>query len=155
MFDMTLAENISISTLKRNTNLFEKAIKISASDELIAKLPSGLLTLLGEKGYRISGGERQRIGIARAIYKNSPVLILDEATSHLDSKIEEKIQEHIGDELKGRTLIIIAHRLSTLKNVDRIIVIEGGRVVEEGKFNDLIKKGKLFSDFYKLQNKSD
>jgi len=155
MFDMTLAENISISTLKRNTNLFEKAIKISASDELIVKLPSGLLTLLGEKGYRVSGGERQRIGIARAIYKNSPVLILDEATSHLDSKTEEKIQEHIGNELKDRTLIIIAHRLSTLKNVDRIIVIEGGRVVEEGKFNDLIKKGKLFSDFYKLQNKSD
>jgi len=86
-------------------------------DELIVKLPKGISTLLGEKGYRVSGGERQRVGIARAIYKNSPVLILDEATSHLDSKTEQKIQESIANELTDKTLIIIAHRLSTLKSV--------------------------------------
>lgn len=153
MFDMTLGENISISTVKRNSDLFEKAIRISALDELVIKLPKGLKTLLGEKGYRISGGERQRVGIARAIYKNSPVLILDEATSHLDSKTEQKIQESISSELKEKTLIIIAHRLSTLKSVDRIIVMKEGRIVEEGKFDELIAKGGVFLDFYKLQNK--
>ena len=153
MFDMTLAENISISTLKRDNGLFDKTIKISALSELIAKLPKGLLTLLGEKGYRVSGGERQRIGIARAIYKNSPVLILDEATSHLDSKTEKYIQEHIRSELKDRTLIIIAHRLSTLKDVDRIIVMEDGKIIEEGNFNELVRKRGLFFNLYKLQNK--
>ena len=150
---MTLAENISISTLKRNNGLFDKAIKISALSELIVKLPKGLLTLLGEKGYRVSGGERQRIGIARAIYKNSPVIILDEATSHLDSKTEQYIQEHIGSELKDRTLIMIAHRLFTLKDVDRIIVMEDGQIVEEGKFNELVRKKGSFFNLYKLQSK--
>ncbi len=153
MFNMTLAENISISTLKRINGLFDKAIKISALNDLISKLPKGLMTLLGEKGYRVSGGERQRIGIARAIYKNSPVLILDEATSHLDSKTEQYIQEHMGSELKDRTLIIIAHRLSTLKDVDRIIVMEEGKIVEEGKFNELVRKRGTFFNLYKLQNK--
>lgn len=153
MFDMTLAENISISTLKRNNNLFHRSIKVSALNELISKLPKGLMTLLGEKGYRVSGGERQRIGIARAIYKNSPVLILDEATSHLDSKTEQYIQQNIRKELNDKTLIIIAHRLSTLKDVDRIIVIEEGRIVEDGKFNELIKNRGDFLTLYKLQNK--
>ncbi|MGY4884369.1 MAG: ABC transporter ATP-binding protein [Nanobdellota archaeon] len=155
MFDMTLAENISISTLKKNKNLLEKAIKISSLEDMIIKLPKGLSTLLGEKGYRVSGGERQRVGIARAIYKNSPVLILDEATSHLDSKTEQKIQESISNELNDKTLIIIAHRLSTLKNVDRIIVMKDGKIVEEGKFEELIKKGGVFFDFYTLQNKRE
>ena len=155
MFDMTLAENISISTLKRNKNMFEKSIDISSLDELVVKLPKGLQTLLGEKGYRVSGGERQRIGIARAIYKNSPVLILDEATSHLDSRTEERIQESIANELKDKTLIIIAHRLSTLKSVDRIIVMKDGKIVEEGKFEELIDKHGIFFDFYQLQNKHD
>ncbi len=153
MFDMTLAENISISTLKTNNDLFNKSIRISALEELIKKLPKGLYTLLGEKGYRVSGGERQRIGIARAIYKNSPVLILDEATSHLDSKTEKYIQEQIKNELKDRTLIIIAHRLSTLKDVDRVIVMEEGKVIEEGKFNELVRKKGKFFNLYQLQNK--
>ena len=154
MFDMTLAENLSISSLKRNASLLEKSIKISSLAKVIEKLPKGLSTLLGEKGYKVSGGERQRIGIARAIYKNSSVLILDEATSHLDSKTEQDIQESISKELKDKTSIIVAHRLSTLKNVDRIIVMEDGKIVEQGKFNELVKKRGKFFSLYKLQNKT-
>lgn len=153
MFDMTLADNISISTLKRDNNLFERSVIISSLVEVVKQLPRGFLTRLGEKGYKVSGGERQRIGIARAIYKNSPVLILDEATSHLDSKTEQYIQNHLEEELKNKTLIVIAHRLSTLKKIDRIVVMEKGKIVEEGTFNELFKKGGLFFSLHKIQVK--
>lgn len=153
MFDMTLAENISISSIRKDKDLLDEVIKISALDGVIAKMPRGLSTLLGEKGYKVSGGERQRIGIARALYKNSPVLILDEATSHLDSKTEFHIQEHLEKNLKEKTLIVIAHRFSTLKNVDRIIVMEHGKIIEEGKYKDLIRKRGKFYELYRLQRK--
>ncbi|MDO8509262.1 MAG: ABC transporter ATP-binding protein [Nanoarchaeota archaeon] len=152
MFDMTLAENIAISSSSRSKILLLKSIRISSLNSVINKLPKGLSTLLGEKGYKVSGGERQRIGIARAVYKNSPMLILDEATSHLDSKTEQYIQKQLEKELTDKTLLIIAHRLSTLKGVDRIIVMENGKIVEEGKFSDLIMKRQKFYKFYQLQN---
>lgn len=154
MFDMTLAENISISTLKRDQNQFNKAVTISSLKDVIDNLPKGFLTLLGEKGYNVSGGERQRIGIARAIYKNSPVLILDEATSHLDSKTEQHIQEHLETELKNKTLIVIAHRLSTLKNIDRILFMEKGRIIEEGRFDELLNKKGEFYNLYRIQSRN-
>ncbi|MDP3882274.1 MAG: ABC transporter ATP-binding protein [Nanoarchaeota archaeon] len=153
MFDMTLAENIAISSLKKSQGLLVKSIKVSSLEEVIKRMPRGLHTLLGEKGYRVSGGERQRIGIARAFYKNSPIIILDEATSHLDSKTEHVIQEQLEKELEDKTLIVIAHRLSTLKNVDRIIVMENGKIIEQGKFHDLIKNKNGFYQLYKMQNK--
>jgi ABC-type multidrug transport system fused ATPase/permease subunit len=154
MFDMNLADNLSISTLKRDPKLFEKSIVISALDDVIEQLPRGLMTVLGERGYRVSGGERQRIGIARAVYKNSPVLILDEATSHLDSKTEQHIQDQLEEELKNKTLIVIAHRLSTLKKIDRIIVMERGKIVEEGTFDELVRERGSFFSLYKLQAKT-
>lgn len=153
MFDTTLAENITISTPRKNTRRLEEAIRISSLDEVITKLPKGLDTMLGEKGYKVSGGERQRIGVARAVYKDSSLLILDEATSHLDSKTEHAIQTHLEQDLTDKTLLLIAHRLSTLQNVDRIIVMDKGRAVEEGTFGELLKQKGIFAMLYRLQHK--
>ncbi len=151
MFDMSLEDNIRISGTDNNDKRLLWAVKISDLGSVIKNLPKGLKTIIGEKGYKLSGGERQRVGIARAVYRNSDVIILDEATSHLDSKTEKKIQDGLESLGKDKTMIIIAHRLSTLKNVDRIIVMDKGRIVEEGKFDSLIKKKGLFSQIYNIQ----
>ncbi len=153
MFNISLFNNITFFPSNLNEKLFRKAIEISQLKELIQKLPLGLNTLVGEKGYKVSGGERQRIGISRTIYKNPPILILDEATSHLDSKTESKIQKGIEEQLKEKTLIIIAHRLSTLKNVEKIYVMNNGRIVEQRTFNFLIKNKGKFSELHKLQTR--
>lgn len=120
MFNVSLRENISLSTRPDKKKL-EHAIKVSCLQPVIEKLPRGLLTVVGERGYRLSGGERQRVAIARAIYRNSPLLILDEATSHLDTKTEKLIQNQL--DMLPKTMIVIAHRTSTLENVDRIITM--------------------------------
>jgi ABC-type multidrug transport system fused ATPase/permease subunit len=120
---------------------------------VVNKLPEGLETLIGERGYTLSGGERQRLGIARAIYKNAPILIFDEATSALDSKTEQLIMENLLKNLKQKTMLIIAHRLSTLQNTNRILVFEQGSIVEEGAFHDLKDKPvSKFGQLYKLQH---
>ncbi|MBI2420893.1 MAG: ABC transporter ATP-binding protein [Candidatus Levybacteria bacterium] len=151
MFNISLKENITMMR-RYNSELFGKAIKISQLEDLIAKLPEGLNTLIGEKGYRLSGGERQRIGIARAIYKDPQILVLDEATSSLDSKTESLIQEALEKELDQKTVISIAHRVSTLRNADRIIVFENGEIAEEGKFKDLSEnQDSAFSKLYQNQ----
>ncbi|MBS3074621.1 ATP-binding cassette domain-containing protein, partial [Candidatus Pacearchaeota archaeon] len=150
MFNMSLEDNVMISG-EENSKHLSWAAKVANLKPVIKNLPKGLKTIIGEKGYKLSGGERQRVGIARAVYRNSDILILDEATSHLDSKTEKIIQENLERELHGKTMIIIAHRLSTLKNVDRIIVMDEGKIVEEGKFDELIKKRGLFSQIYKIQ----
>lgn len=152
MFNLSLKENITLMR-EFNLELFEKSIQIAQLKEVIDKLPSGVDTLIGEKGYRLSGGERQRIGIARAIYKDPQILVLDEATSSLDSKTEEMIQAALEDNLKKKTVISIAHRISTLKKVDRIIVFENGKIVEEGKFQDLSEnRNSKFYEIYSGQN---
>ncbi len=154
MFNLSLKENI---TLMRafDAELFEKSILISQLKDVIEKLPDGIETLIGEKGYRLSGGERQRIGIARAIYKDPQILVLDEATSSLDSKTEALIQSAFEENLKKKTVISIAHRISTLKNVDKIIVFEGGRIVEEGKFDELAQnQNSHFYGLYKQQHEN-
>lgn len=150
MFNLSLKENI---TLMRdfNLDLFKKAIQIVQLENVIKKLPEGMDTLIGEKGYHLSGGERQRVGIARAIYRDTPILILDEATSSVDTKTESLIQEAIENKLQKKTLIFIAHRVSTLKNVDQIHVFSDGIIVESGKYNTLLKNNK--SVFNKLYNK--
>lgn len=137
MFNMSFQDNITLMR-EYDEKLFQRAIRIAQLEELIARLPEGVQTLIGEKGYRLSGGERQRIGIARAIYKDPEILILDEATSSLDTKTEEAIQHELESELSGKTIIIIAHRVSTLKNVDRILVFDQGQIVEEGTYNELL-----------------
>lgn len=152
MFNLTLRENITLMR-EDHEKLFDSAVKIAQLEDLIAKLPDGLNTLIGEKGYRLSGGERQRIGIGRAIYKNPQILVLDEATSSLDSKTETLIQESLEKYLTEKTIISIAHRVSTLKNVDKILVFENGEIVEEGSFKVLSENKKShFSSLYKNQS---
>jgi ABC-type multidrug transport system fused ATPase/permease subunit len=151
MFNLSLMENVTIISPKKNLDKFKKAAKTSQLEPLIKKLPLGLNTLIGEKGYQLSGGERQRVGLARAVYKDSSLLLLDEATSALDSKTEDLIQKSLEKEMKDKTLLIIAHRLSTLKKVDRIVVMDKGRAVEEGTFDQLIAKKGKFYKLYQLQ----
>ncbi len=136
MFNLSLKENITLMR-KWDDELFSKAISICQIQEIIDKLPNGIDTLIGEKGYRLSGGERQRIGIARAIYKDPQILVLDEATSSLDTKTELAIQNAIDTQLADKTIITIAHRTSTLKNVDKVVVFEDGSIVEKGTFQEL------------------
>lgn len=153
MFNLSLKDNITLMKKVKPENL-EKAIEISQLKEVIAKLPEGLNTLIGERGYHLSGGERQRVGIARAICGNPQILILDEATSSLDSKTEQKIQEALESEFKNKTIIIVAHRVSTLKAVDKIYVMDEGRIIEEGRYNELLNNSKSkFAQIYKLQQK--
>ncbi len=147
MFNFSLKDNI---TLMKNisSELLQKAIEIAQLKEVVEKLPQGLNTLIGEKGYHLSGGERQRVGIARIICKNPDIIILDEATSSLDNNTEEKLQNSLEKELSKKTLITIAHRITTLRNVDIIYVFENGKIVETGKYNDLINNKN--SEFYKI-----
>jgi len=154
MFNLTLKENITMMK-KINSDLFIKAIEVSQLKDVIKKLPDGVDTLIGEKGYHLSGGERQRVGIARTICKDPQILIFDEATSSLDSKTENLIQQALEEQLSKKTLIFIAHRVSTLKNADRIYVFEQGKIVEEGKYRELLNNSNSrFSKLYQMQVKT-
>jgi ABC-type multidrug transport system fused ATPase/permease subunit len=149
MFNMSFKENI---TLLKPFDLtrFEKAIKIAQLNQVLENLPNGIETTIGEKGYKLSGGQRQRLGIARAIYSDSPIIIFDEATSALDTNTEVLIQDALDHELGEKTLIFIAHRLSTLKNMSRILVFENGKIIEDDLFDKLLKNNQ--SQFYNLWN---
>jgi ABC-type multidrug transport system fused ATPase/permease subunit len=153
MFNLSALENICISSKKSNGELLDKAVSVAQLKSVIDKLPENLNTLIGEKGYQLSGGERQRIGIARAIFKDTPILIFDEATSALDSKTEGLIQRAINQKLKNKTLLLIAHRLSTLKEADTIVVLEKGKIIESGTFEELFKLKGRFYQLYKAQSK--
>lgn len=145
VFNFSLEENISIARAGKNRERLAKALQVSHVIDFIDKLPSGLKTLIGEKGFRLSGGEKQRVGLARAIYKQPQLLLLDEATSHLDLESEKKIQESLHEFFQTVTAIVIAHRLTTIKEMDRIVVIEDGKIVESGSFSTLFKsKGRFF-----------
>lgn len=150
LFNLSLRENITISKSgKIDVVNYKKALRVSQLDEVVSKLKNKDLSLIGEKGYHLSGGERQRLGIARAIYKESDIIILDEATSNLDYATERKVQEEL-NKLKNKTLIVSAHRLQTLKNMDKIIFIDKGKVVEQGTYDELLRKR---GEFYKLWRK--
>ena len=125
--------------------------KLSYCDEFIKNLPQKYETLIGENGVRLSGGEKQRLSIARAMLKKSSIILLDEATSSLDSETENKIQEALKVLTKDKTTIVIAHRLSTILNSNNIYVIDSGNVVDSGKHEDLIKKSELYRSFYEKQ----
>ena len=127
-----------------------QAAKAAQCDAFVSRLPEGYHTLIGENGSRLSGGERQRISIARAFLRNPKILILDEATSALDSISEKKIQDSIQKLVKGRTTLIVAHRLSTIRNADRIAVIEKGNVLECGSYEELIEKKGAFYRMEKM-----
>lgn len=140
LFHRTIRENIRYSNPNASDEDVYRAAKFANTDEFLKHLPQGYETLVGERGVKLSGGQRQRIAIARAFLKNAPILILDEATSSLDSESEHAIQLSLDKLMKERTVIAIAHRLSTLKKMDRIIVIKGGRIVEDGAPDGLLKK---------------
>ncbi len=145
LFHRTLEENIKYSNVQASKNdIIEASVRAHAL-EFINSFPKEFETLVGERGVKLSGGQKQRVMIARAMLKKSPILVLDEATSSLDSHSEKLIQEALEELMKGRTTIVIAHRLSTLKQMDRIIVFDGGKIVEDGTHEELLeKKGKYF-----------
>ena len=151
LFDDTIKNNISYANLNATQSEIESAAKYSYADEFINKLPNKYETIIGENGIRLSGGEKQRLSIARAILKQSPIILLDEATSSLDAETEHKIQEAITYLTKGRTTVVIAHRLSTILNSDKICVVDKGRVVDEGNHENLLKTSKIYKNFYEKQ----
>ena len=153
LFDDTIKNNIAYANLDASQKDIEDAAKFSYADEFINKLPNHYDTVIGENGVRLSGGEKQRISIARAILKKSPIILLDEATSSLDAETENKIQKAISYLTKGRTTIVIAHRLSTILNSDKIYVIEKGSVVDEGNHEELLNSSVVYRNFYDKQIK--
>ena len=138
LFHRTLAENIAYARPDATMEEIEEAARLANADGFVAHLPKGYQTLVGERGVKLSGGERQRIALARAFLANAPILILDEATSSLDSESEHLIQQAMDRLMRGRTSIVIAHRLSTVRRLDRILVFAEGRVVEEGRHDALM-----------------
>ena len=153
LFDDTIKNNIAYANLNASQKEIEEAAEFSFASEFIKNLPDKYETLIGENGIRLSGGEKQRLSIARAILKKSPIILLDEATSSLDAETEDKIQKAINYLTKGRTTIVIAHRLSTILNSDKIFVIENGMVSGEGKHDDLLKTSDVYKNFYQKQIK--
>jgi subfamily B ATP-binding cassette protein MsbA len=151
LFDDTIKNNIAYANLDASKEEIEEAAHYSYATEFIEQLPDKYNTLIGENGVRLSGGEKQRLSIARAILKKSPIILLDEATSSLDAETESKIQKAINFLTKGRTTIVIAHRLSTILNSDKIYVIDKGTVVGEGKHDELLQSSEIYKNFYKKQ----
>ena len=153
LFDDTIINNISYANLNASKKEVEEAAKYSFADEFIQKLPEKYNTMIGENGIRLSGGEKQRLSIARAILKKSPIILLDEATSSLDAETENKIQKAITFLTKGKTTIVIAHRLSTIHNSDKIFVFKNGKVVDSGKHEFLLNNCKEYKSLYHNQLK--
>lgn len=153
LFNRSIMENIRFARPKATDEEVIKAAKLAYIHDTIMKMPKGYDSVVGERGVKLSGGERQRIAIAAAILKNAPILILDEATSALDSESELAIEKALKNIMKNKTVIAIAHRLSTLKNMDRILVLEKGKIIEDGSQKELLKnKSGTFRHFYKLQS---
>jgi subfamily B ATP-binding cassette protein MsbA len=152
LFHDTIRNNISFGDRNVNEKKIIESANVANALKFIESLDEKFDTVIGERGLKLSGGQRQRICIARAIYKDPPILVFDEATSSLDSESESSVQKAIEEVMKNRTSIIIAHRLSTIKNVDKIIVIDGGKIVEVGRHEDLVKSNNVYSKFIKMQN---
>ncbi len=151
LFNGTVSENILYGKLDADPSEVVHAAKASFSHEFIETLPKGYETVVGERGVKLSGGERHRIAIARAFLKNPPILILDEATATVDTETESKIKEALKNLMQSRTTIIIAHRLSTLEDADRILTIKDGRLMESGRHEDLIGKNSIYANLFKTQ----
>jgi ATP-binding cassette, subfamily B, bacterial len=152
LFHRSLYENIAYANPKASKKEVMAAAKRAHAHEFIAKLPQGYDTLVGERGVKLSGGERQRVAIARAILKDSPILLLDEATSSLDSLSEKYIQDQLKELMKGKTTLAIAHRISTIKKMDRIIVMKNGRIIEDGSHTELLKKKGAYAELWSHQS---
>ena len=151
IFDISIKENIIFGCDGISDEIFLKVCKDSLVDDFVKDLPDKYLTLVGESGVRLSGGQKQRIAIARAMIKDAPILLLDEATSSLDSDSEKKVQEALNKLMRDKTALIVAHRLSTIKNVDVIYVIDNGAIVEQGTHKELVDKNGLYAFLFKTQ----
>jgi ATP-binding cassette subfamily B protein len=152
LFHRSIRDNIAYSKPEATEFEIEDAARKAHAHEFIIKLSKGYDTLVGERGVKLSGGERQRVAIARVMLKNSPILVLDEATSSLDSISESYIQEAFDELMKGKTTLVIAHRLSTIQKMDRIVVLEDGKVVEIGTHKELIKNKGKYADLWEHQS---
>ena len=151
LFARSIRENLSVGKPDATEDEMMEALDRAQASEVMARQTDGLDTLVGERGRTLSGGERQRLSIARALLKNPPILILDEATSALDAATEVKLQKALEEVMKGRTTFVIAHRLATIRNADRIMVFEQGRVIEIGTFDELVAKGGRFEALARAQ----
>lgn len=151
LFDDTILNNIKYANENATSDEIYEVAKLSNAHEFINKLPNKYDTLIGENGLRLSGGEKQRISIARAMIKKSPIILLDEATSSLDSETEAKIQEALNTLTRNKTTIVIAHRLSTVLNSNNIYLVDSGKIIDNGKHEDLLAKSKLYKNFYEKQ----
>jgi ATP-binding cassette, subfamily B, bacterial len=155
MFHDTIRTNLLYAKMDATQDEIEAACKAANIHDYITGLPDGYESVVGERGYRLSGGEKQRVAIARVILKNPRILVLDEATSHLDSQSEALIQDALKTVMAGRTSIVIAHRLSTILAADQILVVDRGQIVERGTHQELLDKGGLYADLYETQFKGD
>ncbi len=152
LFNTTFEENLQLAKDNATTEEIDSAVKLAHAVDILAKLPEGYKTLVGERGIRLSGGQKQRLAIARAILKNPDLVILDEATSSLDSVSESKVQAGLSTLINDRMAVVIAHRLSTIMHADQILVIEHGRVEEQGSHAELIESGGLYAKLYEMQS---
>jgi ATP-binding cassette subfamily B protein len=152
MFHRTIADNIRVGRPGATDAEVRHAAKLAHASEFIEVLPEGYQTLVGERGVKLSGGQRQRVAIARAILKNAPILILDEATSSLDSESEALIQHALWTLMADRTAIVIAHRLSTIRKMDQLIVLDRGRIIEKGSHEALLARGGIYASLWAHQS---
>ncbi|MFC1542267.1 lipid A export permease/ATP-binding protein MsbA [Pseudomonadota bacterium] len=154
LFNDSVINNIAYGHDKIDREKVEAIAKAANAHDFIIKLPDGYDTLIGERGVILSGGQRQRLSLARALLKDAPILILDEATSSLDTESERLVQQAIDRLMKGRTVIVIAHRLSTIRHADRIVVLDSGKIIQSGRHEELLEEGGLYSELYYMQFES-
>ena len=152
LFNDTIEGNISLGKLDATHDEIVAAAKVANAHDFIMETDKGYQTNIGDRGMKLSGGQRQRLSIARAVLKNPEILILDEATSALDTESEKLVQDALNSLLKGRTSIVIAHRLSTVHNADKIIVIDHGRIAEQGTHEELMARGGIYSKLIEMQS---